>query len=162
MGLIRMLLLVLLCASFGAKSQSDDLLIGNGRHAVFYELDPEFMSVMYTQAITKSNNKWHIGAGFKFNIGEWLGVPLEMSYLIPVGNKNNHLSLGVTTSYNWDANKKPYEFWLGPKMGLRHQPDKAGLFVRGIIAYTYVYYVDGDASTQQWRIRPSVGVGFTF
>ncbi len=162
MGLIRVLLIACLFVVCAPAKSQDDILTGNGQNAVFYQMEPEFLSLNYDRALSKDGDKWHVRTGFMVNLSLWMGVPLQFTYLIPVGTSRNHLSLGLVGAYTWDSKSVPWEVWGGPAIGYRFQPKTADLFFKAELVSTYNRYWDGSDFDNKFRFRPNFGIGFSF
>ncbi len=159
---IRILMsIVLLLSVLSVRCQSD-VLTGDGMNAVFYQMEPEFLSINYDRALSEGGDKWHVRTGFMINLSLWMGVPLQFSYLVPVGNSRNHLSLGLVGAYTWDSKSVPWEVWGGPSIGYRFQPKSADLFLKAELVSTYNRYWDGKTFNDKFRFRPNIGIGLSF
>lgn len=137
-------------------------LKGSGKHSVFVQMEPEFLALSFDESLRADNNGFHLSTGFKINLGLWLGVPFEVSYLIPVGSDKMHLMLGLASAYVWNSQKSPYEYWYGAKTGFRIQPENRGLFMQAQIIYRRKYYFDGQETIGNWRFTPNLALGYTF
>jgi len=155
-------ILVTLLLSFLGRSQNNNLFFGDGRQAMYLSINPEFLAVNFDQALTQNNDGWHVNTGYQINLGLWMGIPLELNYLIPVGNMSNHLSMGVGGAYLWSSTDRKYEYWYGPNLGLRVQPEQADLFLKVNMHIARSHYFNADEIKIKMKFIPSFGLGITF
>ena len=160
MGRIKLTLIITLFTTGLLAQESGGR---KGLQAVFFQLEPEFMSLnIDAQVIGIGKHAVHARTGFMANLANWMGVPLELNYLIPVGNEKNHVVVGGAGAYTWLNADVPRELWGGPMIGYRYQPQKLGLFVRAGILLSFERYWTPSEVNRNTTFRPSFGVGLTF
>jgi len=162
MGRINLAIIVFLCSNILVGQEKEPL--GDGNQSVFFQGEPEFLSLNIDHILVRFENERDIAirTGFMINFSLWMGVPIEINYVIPVGPMYNHVEVGALAAFTWDSKKNPYEFYFGPRLGFRRQKNDFGLFYRFGIAYSFNRYTSISAKENSFKLKPSISMGYSF